>query len=343
LQITPCDAEPTLYLHIGRNKAGSTTLQNYILRHLAQLGEAGVRYAMFGQPSPATTSVPTFPTHRHIAAFVRAQRGGAVLVSHEGLCCFTPELTQIMATDLAGLDIQLLFYIRPYREWVVSSYSFDVRTGHNALDFDRYLERIRPAISFWPILEIWGQTLGWHRVRVRSLAQADLIGGDLVRDFTSAIGLPPAPPDEAARANSSPGWVVIELLRMIAPGGPATGWTPATLPIAQLLHHLADQSMAALGVQQAQGNYLSAAQSDELAALYNNDLDFVAARTGVHLQADAAGQAPERDFLPSVECIPKTILRMIRERALAPAFAAIHPQAAAFVSSDTFSRLCGAL
>jgi hypothetical protein len=341
--MTPPNTEPTLFLHIGRNKAGSTTLQNYIVRHLAELEGAGVRYAMFGQPSPAGTSVPTFPTHRHIAAFVRAQRSGAVLVSHEGLCCFSMELTQIMAADLANLDVQVLFYIRPYREWAISSYSFDVRRGHNALDFDSYLKRIWSSISFWPMLEIWGQTLGWHRVRVRSLATADLAGGDLVCDFRSAIGLPPTPPCGISRANSSPGWIAIELLRMIAQSGPATGWSPATLPIAQILHHLAGESMAALGVPQAQGNYLSGAQSDELAALYNNDLVRLAACTGIHLQADASVQARTRQFLPSVDRIPKNILRMIRERALAPAFAVVHPQAAAFVSSDAFIRLFSAL
>jgi hypothetical protein len=35
-------SENRLYLHIGRNKAGSTTLQNYRVAHAGELRAAGV-------------------------------------------------------------------------------------------------------------------------------------------------------------------------------------------------------------------------------------------------------------------------------------------------------------
>src|SRR5271168_4995399 len=141
-------SDNTLYLHIGRNKAGSTTLQNYWIAQASELRRAGVQYALFGQPSPPGSGLPTFPTHALLADFVRAEPGRAVLVSHEVICCFTPGVTRALASDLASLNLQLIFYVRPYRDWVLSSYNFDVRTGFNGRDFDRYLEDLRPLISF---------------------------------------------------------------------------------------------------------------------------------------------------------------------------------------------------
>ena len=332
----------TLHLHIGRNKSGSTTLQNHFVQHSDAMRQKGVRYALFGQPVPAGSAVPTFPTHLHLADFVRAQPGGAVLVSHEGLCCFTPEMTRIMASDLAHLNVQLILYVRPYGDWTMSSYNFDVRVGANGRDFDRYLETIRPSISFWPALEIWAQAIGWDRVRVRSLHAADLQGGDLLTDCLSAIGLPPAPCAQASRSNVSPGWIVIELLRMAVGRDSAEGWDSTGLAVAEAMHELAEKAVTATGQAAARVGYLTGCQAEELSALYNQDLARVAAQTGVPLQPDDPREAIVRLVLPSADQVPKPVIHLIRQYALEPEYARVHPEIAAFVSSCSFIRLCSA-
>ena len=299
--------------------------------------EAGVQYALFNQPSPAGSTLPSFPTHCDLADFVRAQPGWSVLVSHEGLCCFTREMTRVMASDLAKLDVQVIFYMRPYSEWIVSSYCFDVRMGANGRDFDCYLEWMRPTISCWPTLEIWGQMVGWDRLHVRSLHPSDLQGGDLLCDCLTAIGLPPVL--SASRANVSPCWVVIELLRMVVGRDAAAGWSRTQLAVAEAMHEIADLAISACGVPDASECYLTRAQAAALATQYNHDLAKLAAMTGVSLHKDDQEHVPERRHLPSAAWIPPSVLHNIELRALEPGYAKMHPEIADFVSSPQFGEL----
>ena len=332
-------SDNTLYLHIGRNKAGSTTLQNYWVAHASELRRAGVQYALFGQPSPPGSGLPTFPTHARLADFVRADPGRAVLVSHEVICCFTPEVTRRLASDLSSLNVQLIFYVRPYRDWVLSSYNFDVRTGYNGRDFDRYLEDLRPLISFRPMLEIWGETIGWDNIRVRSLARGDLLNGDLIADGNAAIGVSLPPGESAIQENASPSWMVIEMLRTIVGQDVADGWQGTDLAIAHKLHDYTDAAMAACGGFTERVNYLTRDQAHWLADLYNRDLEAIAEHTGVPLQPDDAGAAAERPFLPSADRVPKDVLRAIVRLAADPAAAEHHPAVAAFVQTSRFKAL----
>lgn len=326
-----------LHLHIGRNKAGSTTLQAYFLRHAAAMREAGVQYALFNQPSPPGSALPNFATHRDLADFVRAQAGGSVLVSHEGLCCFAPDMMQVMAADLSKLDLQVIFYIRPYTEWIISSYCYDVRTGTNGRDFDSYLEWMWPKISCWPMLEIWGRETGWDRLHVRSLNPLDLQGGDLLSDCLAAIGLPRARTE--SRSNASPSWIVVELLRLVAGHATSDGWDRTRLAIAEALHELAERAIDDCRVPPASSRYLTRRQAQALAAQYNRDLANLAGVTNVTLCEDNQDRAPERDHLPSAARIPGSILQNIALRALDPEYARLHPEIADFVSSPPFSAL----
>ena len=332
---------PRLYLHIGRNKAGSTTLQAFCLDHAEELKRAGVQYALFGYPTPLGSDVPTFPSHLDLADFVRAQQTRAVLVSHEGICCFPIEPTRRMASDLSELDVRIIFYVRPYRAWVVSSYSFDVRTGLNGRDFDRYLESIWERISVRPTLEVWGEALGWANIRVRSLHPADLQGGDLLTDFRAAIGFDGAAARPVDRLNTSASWMTMELLRTLIVGDEALGWDAASLDLAEGLSDHLDTALRGCGESAAEVNYLTGRQAQRLAGLYNDDLDFISARTGVRLHHDLADNPPERPFLPSAERVPKAAMRLVRQRALEPRNARIRPDIVEFVNRAAFRGYCG--
>ena len=337
--MTACGQRPSLLLHIGRNKAGSTTLQTYFERNAIWLHSAGVDYVLFGQPSPPDGALPSFTTHRDIAAFTRVRAGRSVLVSHEGLCCFPLDLTLIMATDFAELDTQVIFYVRPYSEWVLSSYNFDVRTGCNAESIDTYLLRSDPGISFWPMLDIWGETLGWDRVHVRSLHPGDLKDGDLLVDCLAALGLQAAPEPPAERANVSPSWWVIEMLRLVAQPGPATGWTREGRAVAEEIHRLTDLAAARAGLLCPPTTYFSSAQMHSLATLYNRDLARVAGKTGTQLHLDRPDRSAERLFVPSARHLPQLLIHTIRALATENENARLHPEAAAFVLSDKFQQI----
>ncbi len=349
---------PTLYLHIGRNKAGSMTLRDSFAANAAAWREHGLHYVMFGHDAAAHPEVPFFENHLELVRYFAALDGDSVLVSNEAISCFTPEFSRAMATGLAGVNVRVLLYVRPYRDWAVSSYKFDVRTGISGADFDRYLQALTPRLSFWPMLRVWGETLGWDRVRVRSLDAEQLEGGDLVQDCCAALGMPP-PPQPLAPVNAGPDWTATELLRLAIEEDRPFGWDRHGQAVAEALHELHDDAVSALG-HAPPAVYATPEQARWLADLYNTDLAALAShagasqagtshagasqagasQAGTRLPPDDAGQASPRPFLPSAAHIPTRLLHHIRDQGLAPAFAALHPEAAAFLRSARFAALC---
>ena len=316
------------------------TLRELFARHAAEWRSQGLHYAMFGHDGSAHPELPFFDNHLSLADYFSRGADQSVLISNETLSCFTPEFTRAIASGLAGVNTRVLFYIRPYRDWVLSSYKFDVRTGCNGRDFDRYLTDLEPQISVWPMLEIWGETLGWDHVRVRSLHPADLVGGDLITDCTAALDVPP-PPGPHVRINAGPGWMATELLRLTITADCSLGWDHSGQAVAEALHELHNAAVAATGTAEVPATYTTPAQADLLAGWYNADLDALARRSGTRLQPDPGSLSGPRAFLPSAAHVPKVVLRQIRAMGLAPEFARLHPEAAEFLTSAAYTTLCG--
>ena len=310
-----------LFLHIGRNRAGSTTLQSHWLRNVDALLAQGVQYALFGQASPPGLELQSFSSHMELAAHLRRHPDRSILISHEGLCCFQRDFAKALASDLASLDLQVLFYVRPYRGWAVSDYSFNVLIGWQTGSFDDYLETLGGAVSFWPALEVWGEAVGWDRVRVRSLHPGDLVGGDLICDGMAAIGLPPLAHAAAPRENATPNWVSVELVRALLAEA-AEGVRPAdrfsTADILTAGERIDHQVRVAEAVEGPVGRaaYLTQSQSLSLATLYNDDLARVADRTGVRLSPDSLDVIKARPFLPSAARVPYGLRRSIQRSLL---------------------------
>jgi hypothetical protein len=327
----------TIYLHIGRNKAGSTTLQDFFASHAPWLARNGVDYVLCGRLHEPGSGLRTLPEMADVLAEFHAG-GRSMLVSDEMISAFPAEVSRQAAAAFRGVNVQVLLYVRPYRDWVRSSYGFDVRIGYNALDFDAYLAHIAPQLRFWPNLQIWADAVGWERIRVRSTHPADLDGGALIQDSLAAMGLAPPEGLPVDRSNAMPNWIAVELLRLAAARHADAGWSFTGRAVAEALHELAELAIADLG-EGPHAGYLSPAQSLNLAALYNADLARLAQHTGVTLHRDDAGPAPERLFLPAARDIPEPILRHIAAQAGSAEYARVHPEAAAFVASDDFTRL----
>jgi hypothetical protein len=308
-------APQTLYLHIGRNKAGSTTLQDFFAAHADWLAAHGVNYALFGHFCGTYPGLPGYASHRDMIAALRLQQAPSMLISNEWIAAMPAAFIAPMIQDLAGLDVRVLLYVRPYRTWVQSCYGNALRDGTNGSDFDTYLERLAPSVSVWPALRQWGEGIGWDRVRVRSIDPLDLQNGGLVADCLAAIGVPAPAQPVVPHSNANPNWIVLELLRLASGGVDRTAWEDAWLHRADIVMALAAESIAACGLAIPPAHYLTPAQSGWLRDLYNRDIDAIAAHTGARLQPDAAAEAGPRPFLPSAAHIPAALLRDLAGRA----------------------------
>ena len=322
--MTGGSAGPRIHLHIGRNKAGSTSLQDFFLAEREALAAAGLRYCLFGHLHDSVPGVLGFPTQFELADHARAGAERAYLVSNEFMFGWPLDYTDSMATWLAEFDVRIIAYIRPYGAWIGSAYADAVKNGENSRDFDHYLDWMTPRISAWPYLEGWGKAFGWDRVRVRSLDPLDLVGGDLIGDCLTALGLDPTHAAGIGRSNQAPDWPVVEMLRQLVTRDDEAGWQPAGRRIADPLRALMADCLAETPVPPI--DYLTAAQARHLADLYNRDLDLLAERTGVALQPERAS-GRDRGAVPDFQQIPADLRARWAARAAAPEFCRDHPEA----------------
>ena len=317
-----------LYLHIGRNKAGSTTLQDFCAARAGWLAAQGIEYVLYGHLAGSVTGLRSFETHYELLRAFEAGRG-SMLASNEVIAGYPPAMALRMAGDLAAVDARVIFYVRPYRDWVRSNYAYESRGGVNGKDFDTFLEGMRGRVSFLPAAQIWGGLLGWERVRVRSTAAADLAGGDLVTDFCAALGVA-APGDFAGRSNAAAHWMVVELLRALAGADDGRLWDRHRLAIAEALHELADVAVAELGFAESDAVYFTPGEAAALADAWNEDVRVLADLSGCSLARDDFGCGPARPFLPSAAQVPREVLRRVAALAARPDYARLHPEMAAY-------------
>ena len=324
---------PVIHLHIGRNKVGSTTLQDFFLAQRTALEAAGVRYALFGHLKDSVPGVPGFGHQDELAAYAREHPDRAMLVSNEFMFGWPREFTDGMVAGLRGLDVRVIAYIRPYDAWACSSYAQDVRNGESRRDFDQYLDWLMPRLSAWPYLEAWGEGLGWDRVRVRAIDGLGLGWDDLVPDCLAAIGLDPALGVLAPASNQAPHWATLELLRSLIDRNREQAWDEAGLARAVPLRALFETCLAGHPSFSPKVQYLTPSQSVALVDLYNRDIAEIGRCTGVQLAPQSMPALLERPFLPRLDHVPAPILDAFINQATSAGFAAAHPEAAAAVLS----------
>lgn len=215
-----------ILLHIGRQKSGTTTLQQALAASRGYLAAHDILYPGAGGNQIA---------HHRIARFFRAVRKGEagdaeqysadlrrltseiaearerrVLVSSEGLqntdpgdvaLVFPPERTRIIV------------YLREQLDFAVSAYCQAIQAQARTDNLRRFVRRTRG--DYGAFLERWADAFGRDRLIVRVYDRASLRDGDIVADFFHEV-LDLAPPDRPATSgNPSIGGLLLALKHLI--------------------------------------------------------------------------------------------------------------------------------
>jgi len=315
-----------IYLHIGRNKAGSTTLQDFCLRNLDVLEQNGIRYALYSHLKDSVPGVLGFAHQLYLRDYALAHPDVNILISSEWMFYFDDFHTGSMADALRGLPVRIIAYIRPYDSWICSSYAQDIRSGESRDDFDTYFESLRPRLTVWPCLQRWGERFGWDNIIVRLIDRQNTPWDRIIEDFLTALGLDPDIGAPVPASNQGTHWAVTELLRALA----GSGVSPADTR--ELISLLQTSLQANPGVGRAI-QYLTQAQAQELAEKYQDDIAKINAFTNAGIDPEPLQVLPERLFLPSFRLLPAPILADFAARAGARRFMALHPNASAAARS----------
>jgi len=232
------DPERVLYLHIGIEKTGTSTLQlmahenrKLLARHGLLYPNAGARvahagltlYALedtkrnvlraaFGLQSDDDVAQFNAALMGQLRAEVQRKDCPKILLSNEHLSSRVTEPRNI-ARLVDGLrtvcaHIRVIVYLRPQHELVLSTYSTAVKGGRSApLKISR--QENTHYYDFDLLLSRWEREVGRENMTVRLFQPDALFGGSLVEDFFHSLGMAvpdgldiPAPRNKAYDANT---------------------------------------------------------------------------------------------------------------------------------------------
>jgi hypothetical protein len=235
----------TLYLHIGSEKTGTTSVQRFLranrdllARHAIlfprapgeenHMGLAVAAQTDFGPLRRKIFHVHTWPEveefraalKRNLQDELRARDYRSAIMSGEHCSSrlTTEEEVQWLREFLREMfdDVRIIVYLRRQDEFLLSTYSTDVKGG--AVHRLRVPEGdvIERRYDLWNLVSRWANVFGRENVICRKYEKGSLKDGDIVEDFRHVIGLDPAwPYAYPKRLNESLDATSLEFLRLM--------------------------------------------------------------------------------------------------------------------------------
>lgn len=311
-----------LFVHAGLPKVGSTTIQAFLRENEGRLATLGVSHVKAGRNEkrhlPLQHALLDPTSGRQVldefAGELDAGRDRHHVISSEGFH------KAIHADDRSGVELLarydplLIFYLREYGSRMPSLYAQRIVLGRGTDGFDEFFAHRRATWSPLPMLKDWAVLVGWERMRIRSIDPRSLVGGDLLADFTAAMGIRDG--DALARPERravSPHWMVLEykraLLNALEPLDPVRS-RHAVKALVGLFRECFDAGT----FSKENARYLTAQQAREAAVEYNREMEELSALTGFRIPAAATDGFPERPFLPTLGEIPRSLRRQVHDR-----------------------------
>lgn len=240
----------TIYLHIGFEKTGTTSLQEYLtsnrkslLKNNVLIPESGCKsnhwallpFALdshkndilkFSKELYTPTQTNEFKINfaKQLSTELKSTKSKYAILSLEHLSSRSLELHEIkrLKNLLSAFtnNIIIIGYIRPQWEYILSIYSTRVKSGletekfkipsQNDKNFNRY--------NYLHLLYPWIDTFGLNAIKIRIYQNGHLYNNDIIDDFFYAIQLQDcANFIRPMRLNKRLGPITIELLRKLNP------------------------------------------------------------------------------------------------------------------------------
>ena len=214
-----------IILHIGSTKTGTSSLQQYLTQHAADLLRQGVVYPMAGrnaggqiahhnlcyerQPKRVEAGVfkPAVGTWSQALSEIDTADAPVGVISSEAFMNARPPHVPRFAETLAGRDVTIVAYVRRQDRWLQSAWNQQARFGRCGLDFWGFYEgvRRRGRGDYHRMLAPWSEAFGADHVNVRNFDA--LPSGGIVPDFfgTFLPDVEVASTDDGNRSNTKAG------------------------------------------------------------------------------------------------------------------------------------------
>jgi hypothetical protein len=262
---------PTIFLHVGEPKTGTTFLQQVMWRNRAELAAQGV--ALPGHHPQdhyrasqdlrdiaklAADPVGDWTGEWDILASQARQAPGVTVISHELFSAADADQADRAVRSLQPADVHIVLTVRDMATLLPAEWQETVK-HRNSLGWEEWLEDVvdRESIAdarrqwwFWrvhdtmAILNIWSRLLPPGNVHVITTAARGSSTEVLWRRFAALLGVDPASVDlSRARPNTSLGLPEIEFMRRLNLALP--GEVPDWFYMRNVKETLAHQTLAA--------------------------------------------------------------------------------------------------
>lgn len=221
-----------IWLHIGTQKTGSTSVQHFGRNHASFLAEQGVSFIGLGKRSslnrlPKAMRQRKPDAVRQLGAWAEAGIAAAtarhVVLSSEMFVSNGVDLDLLkeVVPSLTRMPLNIVIYLRRQDKWHESHYRQRVKTGRYGGSFVSFFEKTRDAYGDYDrILTAWQAAFPDATFHVRRFEKNRLKDGDVVSDFMSLLGVLDLPDQEgAAQSNVSPGVELLTVLKLMKKTG----------------------------------------------------------------------------------------------------------------------------
>jgi hypothetical protein len=260
----------TLYLHIGRPKTGTTSIQKFLNESRSKLESLGILYPLAGLLDDAHHLLPVsllgkippaiqhLPRLDHNVLFqsllheIEASGSCKVIISSEFFSLLTfkteDENRRRLAEYLSGFNTKIVIYFRHQPDFLLSSYMQEVKNLRleRRKEFSEFKDMFlkRKIDDYWWSVSNWADCFGLENILVRPFEREQLINGDVVADFLNVteceeVSVGYKRYNDERNENVSPSAYRIHLLNEIA------GLLPGVRKRTRLYHHIMNMPVLA--------------------------------------------------------------------------------------------------
>jgi len=201
---------PTLHIHSGLHKTGTTSLQKTLFDYTEILAQNGYLY-----PKTGLSPHPNNWGHHELAYALRLPASGRALwtelrreideselsnavISSEELSLLPfhsfPGILpyKLIAEIFEGYDIRLICYLRPQAEMAASLYNHNVKSAGETGSVMSFLARASKRFDYAHYVNVASNIFGSDNIVVRRYQKQHMVLADTVSDFATQIGFDPA-------------------------------------------------------------------------------------------------------------------------------------------------------
>lgn len=185
-------------VHIGLNKTGTSSLQDFLALNTDALRAEGICYPRAGRTGAAHHALSAWvgsaeadadPGASPVAQALLAEMQDMprVWLSSEDFHVRGLRGARNLARLLQGHSVRIVLYLREHLAYLASWYQQNVQASGLSCSFETFCHLTHKPLS--EVAETWGQVFGHGQLTLRLYERRSLLGGDVLKDFAAQVGL----------------------------------------------------------------------------------------------------------------------------------------------------------